>query len=638
MKPMGSMKRCLFHILMSLLCLHAYAQCKDSDPGQVVYKETFGGNFSTGNFGVAPTAFNSSYTFKSAGSIGVGEFGIRKAKPNINNWVEGSDHTGNGGFMMLVRSNTNNPVFFEKDISNNCSIQTQAICFWYASLNAKGSAREVQIKVTVTDLNNNLVIASQETPVLKNEDSLVWSNMLLTYQLPVSPKGVRVSFSLSSTTPVPDDFAIDDIRFVNTTAQSTISSFFLNINNAPIYTYPFYVCRDASASFTIKDLSATQIQNKMFQWQRLRDDFTYEDIPGANQPSYLISAAQRDDSRFYQLRMADSGNIYNPSCYSISYPIGLRVDPKPVIVSNGPICEGQDLELSITEGTTAYWIGPNGYSNTGNKIRIPKATAAASGKYIAQAVFSPGCNQTVDTNLVVTVNPNPIQILLPTDTVLCAGKSLLLNAGDPLVKYKWSTGDTINSILVTKTGVYDLYAYQDGCYKQKTISVDPLDPPIIKAIKDTSICLGDTLILQPETQLARTFQWNNGGQSPNISIHKSGNYQLQVGNACGTAKASFKVETGSCFGQLLIPNAFTPNRDGLNDLFKPSLDFSIKQYRMNIYNRWGGLVFTSNNMRHGWDGMVNRMEQPAGVYIWQVNYTNKNNQKMEQRGTVLLIR
>lgn len=638
MKPMGSMKRCLFHILMSLLSLHAYAQCKDSDPGQVVYKESFGGNFSTGNFGSAPTAFNTSYTFRPNGSIAVGEYGVRKAKPNINNWVEGSDHTGNGGFMMLVRSNTANPVFFEKDISNNCSIQTQAICFWYASLNAKGSAREVQIKVTVTDLNNNLVIASQETPVLKNEDSLVWSNMLLTYQLPVSPKGVRVSFSLSSTTPVPDDFAIDDIRFVNTNAQSTISSFFLNINNAPIYTYPFYVCRDAQAAFTIKDLSATQIQNKMFQWQRLKEDFTYEDIPGATQPSYTINAAQRDDSRFYQLRMADSGNIYNPSCYTISYPIGLRVDPQPVIVSNGPICEGQDLELSITEGTTAYWLGPNGYSNTGNKIRIPKATPAASGKYIAQAVFSPGCTQTVDTNLVVKVNPNPIQLKLPTDTVLCQGKSLFLNAGDPLVNYKWSTGDTVNRILVSKPGVYDLYAYQDGCYKQTSVSVNPLELPQIKALQDTSICLGDTLTLLPETQYASSFKWNNGLQTPSIRIHRSGFFQLQVSNACGTANASFKVETGTCFGELLLPNAFTPNRDGLNDIFKPSLDFSIKQYRMFIYNRWGTLVFSSNNMRKGWDGTINRVEQPAGAYIWQVTYLNKVNKKIEQSGTLLLIR
>ena len=632
------MKRCLFHILLSLLYLHGYAQCKDSDPGQVVYRETFGGNFSTGNFGTAPTAFNTPYIFRSNGSIGVGEFGIRKAKPNINNWVEGLDHTGNGGFMMLVRSNRDNPVFFEKDISNNCSIQTQAICFWYASLNAKGSGREVQLKVTVTDLNNNQIIASQETPVLKNEDSLVWSNMFLTYQLPVSPKGVRVSFSLSSTTPVPDDFAIDDIRFVNTNAQSTVSSFFLNINNAPLYTYPFYVCRDAMASFTIKDLSPAQLQDKMFQWQRLKDDFTYEDIPGANQPSYLITAAQRDDSKFYQLRIADSGNIYNSSCYTISYPIGLRVDPQPVIVSNGPICEGQDLELSITEGSTAYWIGPNGYTNTGNKISIPKASTAASGKYIAQAVFSSGCTQTVDTNVVVTVNPNPIQIKLPSDTVICQGKSLLLNAGDPLVKYKWSTGDTLNKILVSKEGVYDLYAYQDGCYKQTSITVNPLEPPQIKAINDTSICLGDTLALRPETQYASKFQWSNGMQTPNININKSGNYQLQVSNDCGIAKAAFRVETGSCFGELLIPNAFTPNRDGLNDTFKPSLDFSIKQYRMHIYNRWGKLVFSATNMRQGWDGMVNRLEQPAGVYIWQVNYLNKNNQKIEQRGTVLLIR
>jgi gliding motility-associated-like protein len=168
--------------------------------------------------------------------------------------------------------------------------------------------------------------------------------------------------------------------------------------------------------------------------------------------------------------------------------------------------------------------------------------------------------------------------------------------------------------------------------------VKQFDLPYIKALPDTSICLGDTLTLIPETQFATSFKWNNGLQTPTIRISKSGFYQLQVANICGATNTSFKVETGTCFGELLLPNAFTPNRDGLNDIFKPSLDFSIKLYRMNIYNRWGTLVFSSNKMQQGWDGMVNRLEQPPGAYIWQVSYVNKTNQKKEQQGTVLLIR
>lgn len=88
-----------------------------------------------------------------------------------------------------------------------------------------------------------------------------------------------------------------------------------------------------------------------------------------------------------------------------------------------------------------------------------------------------------------------------------------------------------------------------------------------------------------------------------------------------------------------VPTAFTPNNDGLNDFFRPHNALKADQYQFKVYNRWGQLVFSSRNWQEKWDGRINGLVQPTGVYVWMLSYTHRDTkQPVFKKGTVTLIR
>ena len=77
-----------------------------------------------------------------------------------------------------------------------------------------------------------------------------------------------------------------------------------------------------------------------------------------------------------------------------------------------------------------------------------------------------------------------------------------------------------------------------------------------------------------------------------------------------------------CACQFYVPNAFSPNQDGYNDVFLPNVSSvcGIQSYQIRIFNRWGGLVFESNNIQQGWDGKVKGSPAPQGAYFYTIQY------------------
>lgn len=87
-----------------------------------------------------------------------------------------------------------------------------------------------------------------------------------------------------------------------------------------------------------------------------------------------------------------------------------------------------------------------------------------------------------------------------------------------------------------------------------------------------------------------------------------------------------------------MPNAFSPNNDGKNDVFRVKWVYPVKEFKMQVFSRWGQLIFQSNNMNNGWNGTLNGEEMPEGSYVWMINITDNNNIKESYNGTVILIR
>jgi gliding motility-associated-like protein len=90
--------------------------------------------------------------------------------------------------------------------------------------------------------------------------------------------------------------------------------------------------------------------------------------------------------------------------------------------------------------------------------------------------------------------------------------------------------------------------------------------------------------------------------------------------------------------ELYTPSAFTPNGDGLNETFYP-FPVGIKSINyFRVYNRWGQMVFSSNQLLKGWDGKMGGVDQPSGVYVWMAEGVDKNNNLITKKGTITVIR
>jgi gliding motility-associated-like protein len=167
--------------------------------------------------------------------------------------------------------------------------------------------------------------------------------------------------------------------------------------------------------------------------------------------------------------------------------------------------------------------------------------------------------------------------------------------------------------------------------------------PVIDMDTATIIAGGSSVQLNPlVTGDIADFSWmptieGANSMTPVVEPVSTTAYTLSVVTTDGCkASATEKVEV---FYDVRLPAAFTPNGDGHNDVFRvpPGIPVTIRQ--MAVYNRQGLMVFYTNNVGQGWDGRYNGQAQPAGVYVWFVEYNNPLTGKVgEKQGTVVLVR
>ena len=113
--------------------------------------------------------------------------------------------------------------------------------------------------------------------------------------------------------------------------------------------------------------------------------------------------------------------------------------------------------------------------------------------------------------------------------------------------------------------------------------------------------------------------------------------QVKDLNGC-IGKDSIIVKEKQCTSGLYVPTAFTPNGDGLNDIFRPTLHGNVKQLTFTVYNRFGQLVFQTNNPGKGWDGKFGGILEESNVFVWICKYQFEGEESAIKKGTVLLIR
>ena len=136
------------------------------------------------------------------------------------------------------------------------------------------------------------------------------------------------------------------------------------------------------------------------------------------------------------------------------------------------------------------------------------------------------------------------------------------------------------------------------------------------------------------------YAWSPGGEGRSAILDHEGSYSFSAGNACGIWEHVVEVEVEDCECSIYVPSAFTPNNDGVNDAFAVE-GVDPQGYRLEIYNRWGDLIFKSEDPKEVWQGNLQQGDGEFfvqdGVYLWRLRYEMRDGPRWAQ-GHVTLIR
>ncbi len=265
-----------------------------------------------------------------------------------------------------------------------------------------------------------------------------------------------------------------------------------------------------------------------------------------------------------------------------------------------------------------------------------------------------GCDSTVT---VVVDAFAPLTLDLSTD-VICPGSSIgeitVNNISGGAPPYQYSINGSVPQAELVFTdltpGEYTILMTDDNsCQQEETITIETYEPVELTFEESYMIpCEEQSIMLRPSGISGLTndlvLTWEGTEEGMEYEVTTPGIYAVEATNSCGTQTFSVNVELEDFAGDIIyIPNAFSPNGDGINDAFKPSMSVlsNVVDYELNIFTRWGSRVFSSNDAQLGWDGGVARTRQNSGVYIYtlsaKVNVCGRTID-VQESGDVTLLR
>jgi gliding motility-associated-like protein len=191
-----------------------------------------------------------------------------------------------------------------------------------------------------------------------------------------------------------------------------------------------------------------------------------------------------------------------------------------------------------------------------------------------------------------------------------------------------------DSILYLLPGTYEIKLVVRNIFGAdsltRTITINQLPEVFLGA--DTSMSPGQILVLDAGT-LMDMYLWQDGSNGQTYNVTESGEYRVIVSKDGCYATDTILVSFDDCIASLFVPNCFTPNQDGYNDTFMP-VSQNLDEFNMLIFNRWGELLYETDNPENGWNGKVNGKICPIGTYFYLVKYTTECSSGMEKDGTL----
>lgn len=383
--------------------------------------------------------------------------------------------------------------------------------------------------------------------------------------------------------------------------------------------------------FFVDDVLVTLADSAIYLKDTAICDLTYTILGPVGADGYEWSTGDTS----LNLTVAESGDYW----VNINTPCGILSDTATITFitvaadytsENILICESEfPYEISAPGGYSS-WLWSTGETTENITITEP-------GVYIVESLVE--CGVLTDTITVEAVVPPGLD--LGNDTLICGEQpyDFVLDAGAGFLSYAWSTGDNTQSITITEPGTYSLDAATPCALltDELTVTGDPYADVEYFIGNDTSLCQnysGGALFLSAPSGLPN-YLWNTGSTAQSISVNQEGLYWVEsTGMPCGDMQDSILI---SICNDVFLPNAFSPNGDGINDVIYIIGLQPQNLISFTIYNRWGEIVFETNNITDSWDGIFNGLESPMGVYAWTVQYETGGVKQM-QSGNITLVR
>ncbi len=314
--------------------------------------------------------------------------------------------------------------------------------------------------------------------------------------------------------------------------------------------------------------------------------------------------------------------------------ISITVNPNPdvtITASTTGLCIGDPVTLNGNGANTYVWN--NGV--TDNVAFNPTLTNT----YFVTGTNGFGCIDTASVQVVVNNLPNVTANASSLGG--CEGDPLTLNGGGAQ-SYIWDNAVTNGVTFIPVVAA--LYAVTgtdaNGCMNTASVFVDFYPAFPLSLGPDTIVCPQEPIALFANDVFS-FYQWSNGSNFPSITINTDGIYTLTVNDINGCVYTDdINVELAEdCFVTLFIPNAFTPNNDEHNRYFRTTGSY-IKFFHMEIYDRWGELVYVTDDIDAHWDGTYGGKICPQGLYTYVVKYAHDLNtdEKLTKSGHINLMR
>ncbi len=323
-----------------------------------------------------------------------------------------------------------------------------------------------------------------------------------------------------------------------------------------------------------------------------------------------------------------------------SLTVTVQFDPPEPVTNDTAACEGGSVQLQVSGGDSYLWQSAPGLTDL--SVPDPVVTPPAPTTYYVTLVNA--CAAVLDS---VFVDVITVVADAWPDTIICPGQSVTLFASGGTV-YDWSPAaslsvtDAASTVASpTSTTTYTVVVSDPiGCDDTTWVTVEVFPAPSVYAGEDVTLPFGGSTTLHAIG--TGTLLWSPDADitciecpDPTVFPETSTEYTVQITdtNGCTATDAVYVIIEGT----LYVPNTFTPDGDGVNDLFF-ALGTEIDEFKMYVFNRWGEKIYEASDLQRPWDGTYSGVPSPIDTYVWRIDYRELSGTRHKVFGHVNLVR